>query len=163
MVASANLPNAGHTNQSHWIWGGNTDICWFADTGGVLYVVYAPPPPDEGNIHISLVDPGTLALQQTWVVPRVKKQTGFAFAVSGRFYFGSPNGNSLQQIDGVFDTATNEYDGSYRNALPTTSPGSIIYLTSWLPATNQLLVVFLDSGMYQTLLLDNAAVVEQHS
>ncbi|KAH3766455.1 hypothetical protein Pelo_1676 [Pelomyxa schiedti] len=83
-VASAPLPNAGHTNQSAWSWGGYTDICWYVDAGGVLFVVHAPP--DNNNIHITRVDPANLAILK-WEVPRVKRKTGLAF-VGGKFYFG---------------------------------------------------------------------------
>ncbi|KAH3745893.1 E3 ubiquitin-protein ligase TRIM71 [Pelomyxa schiedti] len=134
-VATAPLPNAGHTGKSTWDWGGATDICWYVDSGGVLYVVHAPP--DNGNIHITRVDPDSLAILQTWTVPRIKTQTGFAFVVCGKFYFG--NTYASRVIDGVFDTTTGVYDDTYRNSLPTS--GKYVRLTSWIPSTSQLLVI----------------------
>ncbi|KAH3767041.1 Olfactomedin-like domain [Pelomyxa schiedti] len=151
VVASADLSNAGSNSQSPWSWGEHTYIGCFADAGGVLWLLYSPP--TEDNIHISLVDPDTLALRQTWVVPRANKQTMFAFVVWGRFYFG----RHATEIDGVFDTATGEYDGSYRNTLPTPLTPERILLTSWLPASNQLLVVSSTFGEYQCFFFDNVA------
>ncbi|KAH3757790.1 Olfactomedin-like domain [Pelomyxa schiedti] len=156
-VATASLPNAGHTNQSTWSWGGATNICWYVDAGGVLFVVYAPR--HNGNIHITRVDPDSLAILQTWEVPRIKRKTGFAFVVCGRFYFGKSHNS--KEIDGVFDTITGVYDGTYRNSLPTF--GKYVRLTSWVPSTNQLIVVDApdnsgtDSG-FRVFLIDNAAL-----
>ncbi|KAH3745902.1 E3 ubiquitin-protein ligase TRIM71 [Pelomyxa schiedti] len=134
-VATAPLPNAGHSSSSAWDKCCYSDNCWYVDAGGVLYVVHAPP--DNGNIHITRVDPDNLAILQTWVVPRVKKTTGFAFVVCGNFYFGKASNS--REIDGVFDTTTGVYDDTYRNSLPTS--GTFILLISWIPSTNQLLVV----------------------
>ncbi|KAH3742676.1 E3 ubiquitin-protein ligase TRIM71 [Pelomyxa schiedti] len=134
-VATAPLPNAGHSGESPWTWNGYTDICWYVDAGGVLYVVHAPP--NNGNIHITRVDPDSLTILQTWTVPRIKMKTGFAFVVCGRFYFGKAYDSG--EIDGVFDTTTGVYDGTYRNTLPTF--GKYVRLTSWIPSTNQLIVV----------------------
>ncbi|KAH3714262.1 Olfactomedin-like domain [Pelomyxa schiedti] len=114
-VATAPLQNAGHSNQSQWSWGGWTDNCWYVDAGGVLFVVHAPP--NNGNIHITRVDPDDLAILQTWTVPRIKAGTGYAFVVCGKFYFGKSHNSN--EIDGVFDTTTGVYDYTYRNSLPT--------------------------------------------
>ncbi|KAH3763874.1 Olfactomedin-like domain [Pelomyxa schiedti] len=150
-VATAPLPNAGHSSQSSWNWGGYTDICWYVDAGGVLFVVHAPP--KHGNIHITRVDPDSLAILQTWVVPRVKSQTGFAFVVCGRFYFGKSYNS--REIDGVYDTTTGVYDDTYRNSLPTS--GTLVLLTSWIPSTNQLLIVDRASE-YKFFIFDNVAL-----
>ncbi|KAH3745913.1 E3 ubiquitin-protein ligase TRIM71 [Pelomyxa schiedti] len=155
-VASAPLPNAGHANESSWDFSGGTDICWYVDAGGVLFVVHAPP--NNGNIHITRVDPDSLAILRTWVVPRVKKTTGFAFVVKGVFYFGKSYNSRV--IDGVFDTTTGVYDDTYRNSLP--SSGKYVKLTSWLPSTNQLLVIDLppeeNNQEWRFFIFDNVSV-----
>ncbi|KAH3756450.1 E3 ubiquitin-protein ligase TRIM71 [Pelomyxa schiedti] len=135
IVATAPLPNAGYSGQSAWDWGGDTDTCWYVDAGGVLYALHAPP--DNSHIHITRVDPDSLAILQTWTVPRTKRRVGFAFVVCGRFYFG--NTHACGVVDGVFDTTTGDYDYNYRNTLPTF--GKYVRLTSWIPSTNQLIVV----------------------
>ncbi|KAH3766187.1 E3 ubiquitin-protein ligase TRIM71 [Pelomyxa schiedti] len=150
-VATAPLPNAGHSSQSSWNLGGATDICWYVDAGGVLFVVHAPP--NNGNIHITRVDPDSLAILQTWVVPRVKSHTGFAFVVCGRFYFGKSCTSRV--IDGVYDITTGVYDDTYRNSLPTS--GTQVLLTSWIPSTNQLLIVDRASE-YKFFIFDNVAL-----
>ncbi|KAH3760937.1 hypothetical protein Pelo_7241 [Pelomyxa schiedti] len=154
-VATAPLPNAGHSNQSPWNCGADTDICWYVDAGGVLFVVHAPP--DNGNIHITRVDPDSLAILQTWVVPRVKRSTGYAFVVCGKFYFGKSFNSKV--IDGVFDTTTGVYDDTYRNSLPTS--GKAVVLTSWIPSTNQLLVIDNPTDTtseFHFFIFDNAAM-----
>ncbi|KAH3742677.1 hypothetical protein Pelo_15921 [Pelomyxa schiedti] len=151
-VATAPLPNAGHSGKSTWSWGGGTDICWYVDAGGVLYVVHAPP--NEGNIHITRVDPDSLAILQTWTVPRIKARTGYAFVVCGKFYFGKSHNSN--EIDGVFDTTTGDYDDTYRNTLPTC--GMRVALTSWIPSTNQLLVIEAPDVSFRVFLFDNVAL-----
>ncbi|KAH3766200.1 Ras guanine nucleotide exchange factor [Pelomyxa schiedti] len=154
-VATAPLPNAGYSNQSPWNCGADTDICWYVDAGGVLFVVHAPP--NNGNIHITRVDPDSLAILQTWVVPRVKRSTGYAFVVCGRFYFGKSFNSKV--IDGVYDTTTGVYDDTYRNSLPTS--GKVVVLTSWIPSTNQLLVIDNPTDTtseFHFFIFDNAAL-----
>jgi hypothetical protein len=132
-VNTAPLAGAGHTNQSHFNWGGYSDIAFYTDTGNLVYVLYAPL---GGNMTISRIDPVSLALQQTWTVPRPKTNTGYAFVVNGTFYFGQTYSDPA--IGMTYSLATSTYDTTYVNSL---SPVSGDYITAmyWDPGSKNLL------------------------
>ncbi|KAH3756957.1 hypothetical protein Pelo_11266 [Pelomyxa schiedti] len=117
------------------------NICWYVDAGGLLFVVHAPP--DSGNIHITRVDPGSLAILQTWVVPRAKRQTGYMRLLC-------VGGSTLER-----HTTAGRSIGV--NSLPTS--GTYVLLTSWIPSTNQLLVVDrIASSEYDFFIFDDVSL-----
>jgi len=136
LVTSAPLANAGHTNQSHFNWGGWTDINFYTDTGNLLYVMYAPN--GSANIQVSRIDPNSLGVLQTWTIPRVKTNTGFAFVVNGNFYIGQTY--SSPAIVGKFNLATSSYDSGYTNSL-TPVAGDYVAHTYWDPGSKYLFEV----------------------
>lgn len=129
------LANAGHTNVSHYDWGGYTDIDFYVDAGNTLYVAYAPP--GNGPVtNLSRLDPTTLNVMQTWNIPLVKTQIGFGFMVNGRYYVGENfNGTAIK---GMYTLATSTYDAAYTNSLSPVT-GEYITHTVWDPGGKRLL------------------------
>jgi hypothetical protein len=136
VLATASLPNAGYHNQSAFNWGGYSDICFFPDTGGLLYALYATA--GGGNMQVSKIDPTSLAVLQTWTINRVKQNAGYAFIVNGRVYIGSSYNSP--SINGVYTLATSTYDGGYSNSLTPVS-GDYISTMYWDYASKNLLEV----------------------
>ena len=136
VVSSAPLAGAGYHNQSDWQWGGYSDICFYTDTGNLLYVLYAAP--GGGNIQIARLDPNSLALQQNWSIPRAKQSTGYAFLVNGNFYIGY--NYTSPAINAKFNLATSTYDTSYTNSLTPVS-GDYINSLYWDPTSKRLFEV----------------------
>jgi hypothetical protein len=147
LVTSRDLAGAGHTNQSAFQWGGYSDICFYADTGNVLYVIWAVP---SGNMQVSRLSQSTLAVEQTWTIGRQKANTGYAFVVNGVVYIG--NAYSSPAINGAFTLATGAYNTSYSNSLTPVSNDYIAALY-WNPATNELF----EETNGHTLIYPNAA------
>jgi hypothetical protein len=136
IVTSAVLTGAGFHNQSHFNWGGYSDIAFYVDTGNLLYVMYAAN--GGGNIQLSRIDPNTLAIQQSWTIPRAKTNTGFAFMVNGNVYLGFTYASPA--INAKFNLGTSTYDTTYTNSLTPVS-GDYVAHTYWDPATLRLFEV----------------------
>lgn len=133
----ATLPGAGYQNQSHYDWGGYSDIAFYTDTGNLLYVYYGPNGGGQPS-SISRLDPVSLAVQQTWSIPTSKPSNGFGFLVNGRFYFGDTY--SSPAIKGMYTLATSTYDAAYTNQLTPVS-GDYVAHTYWDPGGKRLLEV----------------------
>lgn len=136
VVNSAPLAGAGFHNQSDFQWGGYSDICFYTDSGNLLYVLYAAA--GGGTMQASRLDPNTLAVQQTWSIPRVKQQTGYAFLVNGNFYFGF--NYTSPAINAKYSLATSTYDTAYSNSL-TPVPAEYINALYWDPSSKRLFEV----------------------
>ncbi|MSP62909.1 MAG: hypothetical protein EXR72_21760 [Myxococcales bacterium] len=141
------LVGAGNHNGAAWNWGGYSDICFYVDAGNLLYVLFAKP---AGNIEIARLDPATLAILQSWVVPRTKASTGFGFVVNGTFYFGFTY--SSPAINATLTLQNSAYNPAYVNSF---SPVVGDYITDvyWDPAANRL---YEQSNMHD-LVYPNAA------
>ncbi|MBZ0116429.1 MAG: hypothetical protein K8H88_05535, partial [Sandaracinaceae bacterium] len=135
LVSRVPLAGAGFRNQSHWNWGGYSDICLYTDVGGALYAIWAPP---AGNITVSRLDPSTLAVLQSRTIPRVKISSGFGFVAAGRVYIGQTY--NQPNIVGVLDFASGVYDAAYTNSLTPVS-GDYVAFVMWEPASNTLFEV----------------------
>ncbi|MBK9259421.1 MAG: hypothetical protein IPM54_06240 [Polyangiaceae bacterium] len=137
LVTSVNLPNAGYHNQSDFNWGGYSDIAFYTDTGNLLYVMYAPTGGNT-NIQVSRLDPNSLGIQQTWTIPRVKVNTGFAFLVNGNFYIGQTY--SSPAIVGKYNLGTSTYDSAYTNSFSPVTNDYVAH-TYWDPGSKNLFEV----------------------
>ncbi|MCC6876291.1 MAG: hypothetical protein IT378_18430, partial [Sandaracinaceae bacterium] len=135
LVSRVPLAGAGFRNQSHWNWGGYSDIDLYTDVGGALYAIWAPP---AGNITVSRLDPSTLAVLQSRTIPRVKTNSGFGFIAAGRVYIGQTY--NQPNIIGVLDFTSGVYDATYTNSLTPVS-GDYVAFVMWEPASNTLFEV----------------------
>ncbi|KAM6954344.1 noelin-like isoform 1-T1 [Aplochiton taeniatus] len=81
---SKQLDFAGYNNMYHYSWGGHSDIDLMADESG-LWAVYATNQ-NAGNIVISQLNPGTLAILRSWTTNHPKRSAGEAFMICGTLY-----------------------------------------------------------------------------
>ncbi len=104
LEASLTLPDAGHSNQCSWQWGGYSDIDFELDELG-LWIVWGDYS-DSCSIHLTQVD-ADLNEQADWEVGAGSRGSyGNAFMVDGVLYVTDSYSSSTSAINFAFDTCT---------------------------------------------------------
>jgi hypothetical protein len=134
LTAKVELSEAGYSNQSHYNWGGYSDINFYVDSGNALYVVYAKA--NGGQILVSSVNPDSLEVAVPVTLPIAKTETGWGVIVNGIFYFGKSF--DQPQFSGAFsvrDGAAVAIPGDF-----SFTAGAENYITSisWDPVSKRL-------------------------
>jgi hypothetical protein len=103
-AARSTLDGAGHSNQSHYNWGGYSDINFYLDTDLSVYVVFAE---SEQQMQVAKLDTNSLVVQSRVQLDRGKTATGWGFIANSIFYFGESY--NMAQFGGAYSIT----DGSH--------------------------------------------------
>jgi hypothetical protein len=142
-AAKESLVGAGHSNQSHYNWGGYSDINFYLDTDLSVYVAFAEP---DGLMQIAKLDANSLVVQSRVQLDRRKVETGWGFIANSIFYYGDSydqaqfggaysitDGSHVVIPPGMSFTATGDYitsvfwDPTSKNLFEITSGNTLVY------------------------------------